>query len=280
MFDASTLMSAVGGVTASGGWGVAAYGLATTAAIGLLTWVASLIQRDVSLVDRVWSVCIAGAGFAYALALPHLGPRAACALGLAALWALRLSVYITWRNWGHGEDRRYQAIRARNEPNFAFKSLYLVFALQAVLAWIVSAPLLAAAGSVREWTALDTVGATLATFGLVFEAVGDWQMSRFKARPENRGRVMDQGLWRYTRHPNYFGEFCVWWGLWLMALAGGGGWSIVSPLLMSVLLLKVSGVTLLEADLTERRPAYRDYIARTNAFFPGPPRSSLPSVSS
>jgi steroid 5-alpha reductase family enzyme len=278
MADAGAATVGIGLLGAWAGWDVALYGLAATGAIGVLTWIASVVRGDVSLVDRVWSVCIAGAGFAYAFAFAQahlpLGPRAACALGLAAAWALRLSVYITARNWGHGEDRRYQTIRERNQPNFAFKSLYLVFALQAVLAWIVSAPLHAAVAGAGVWTWLDTVGATLAAFGIVFEAIGDWQMSRFKARPENKGRVMDQGLWRYTRHPNYFGEFCIWWGLWLMALAAGGGWSIVSPLLMSVLLLKVSGVTLLEADLTERRPAYRDYIARTNAFFPGPPRAA------
>jgi steroid 5-alpha reductase family enzyme len=263
----------LGSIPASGGWAVAVQGLAAAACIGLATWIASLIRRDVSLVDRVWSVCIVGAGFAYALALPAPGPRTAWVLGLAGLWALRLSLYITVRNWGHGEDRRYQAIRARNEPRFAFKSLYLVFALQAVLAWIVSAPLLAAVASPRAWSGFDTAGVLLAGFGVGFEAIADAQMSRFKGEAANQGKVMDRGLWRLSRHPNYFGEFCVWWGLWLLALGAGGGWSIVSPLLMSVLLLKVSGVTLLEKDMTERRPAYRDYVARTPAFFPGRPKA-------
>lgn len=262
----------IGGVGGSGGWAVALHGLAIAAAIAFGTWIASLIRRDVSLVDRVWSVCIVGAGLAYAAALPATGPRAGWMLALAAVWALRLALYITVRNWGHGEDRRYQAIRARNEPGFAFKSLVLVFALQAVLAWIVSAPLLAGAASARPWSVLDTLGALLAAFGIAFEAIADAQMTRFKADPSNRGRVMDGGLWAWSRHPNYFGEFCVWWGLGLMALAAGGGWAIVSPLLMSVLLLKVSGVTLLEKDMNERRPAYRDYVARTSAFFPRPPK--------
>jgi steroid 5-alpha reductase family enzyme len=274
MNEAGLFATWVGSVPASGGWAVAAHGLAVAAGIGVLTWVASLVRRDVSLVDRVWSVCIVAAGVAYALVLPQHGPRAAWVLGLAGAWALRLSLYITVRNWGHGEDRRYQAIRARNEPGFAFKSLYLVFALQAVLAWIVSAPLLAGVAGLRAWSWIDTAGALLAGFGVVFEAVADAQMSRFKSRAEHKGKVMDQGLWRLSRHPNYFGEFCVWWGLWLLALGAGGGWSIVSPLLMSVLLLKVSGVTLLEKDMTERRPQYRDYIARTPAFFPGRPRPS------
>ncbi|HEU4459405.1 MAG TPA: DUF1295 domain-containing protein [Methylibium sp.] len=260
------------GIASFGGWAVALHGLAFAAAIGFATWVASLVRRDVSLVDRVWSVCIAGAGFAYAAALPATGPRAGWMLGLVALWSLRLALYITVRNWGHGEDRRYQAIRARNQPGFAFKSLYLVFALQAVLAWIVSAPLLVGAASVEPWTGLDTAGAALAAFGIAFEAIADEQMRRFKADAANKGRVMDGGLWAWSRHPNYFGEFCVWWGMGLMALAAGGGWSLVSPLLMSVLLLKVSGVSLLEKDMSERRPAYRDYIARTSAFFPRPPK--------
>jgi steroid 5-alpha reductase family enzyme len=198
-------------------------------------------------------------------------------LGLGFAWALRLAAYVTWRNWGHGEDRRYQEIRARNQPNFPLKSLYLIFALQAVLAWIVSASFFAGFTGTRPLGLLDALGIALAAFGIVFEAVGDQQMASFKADRLNKGLVMDRGLWRYTRHPNYFGETCVWWGLWLMALGAsgiGGAWSVVSPILMTVLLLKVSGVALLEKDIGERRPAYRDYIARTNAFFPGPQRST------
>jgi steroid 5-alpha reductase family enzyme len=141
-----------------------------------------------------------------------------------------------------------------------------------VLAWLVSAPFLFGFASAAPFGPLDALGAALAAFGIVFEAVGDAQMARFKADPANRGRVMDRGLWRYTRHPNYFGECCVWWGLFLMALAAGGVWSIGSPLLMTVRLLKVSGVSLLEKGLVERRPGYREYVQRTNAFVPGPPR--------
>ena len=254
---------------------IALAGLALIAALGLLTWLASLVQGDVSLVDRTWSIFITGAAAVYFALLPAPGPRGAWLLALAAAWALRLSLYITARNWGHGEDRRYQEIRARNEPNFAFKSLYLVFALQALLAWTVSAPFFAGMAGARPLGALDVIGLALAAFGIVFEAIGDAQMSRFKADPANKGQVMDRGVWRYTRHPNYFGETCIWWGFWLVALGGaglGGAWSIVSPILMTVLLLKVSGVSMLEKDIGERRPAYRDYIARTNAFFPGPPK--------
>ena len=258
---------------------IALAGLALIAALGLLTWLASLVQGDVSLVDRTWSIFITGAAAVYFALLPAPGPRGAWLFALAAAWALRLSLYITARNWGHGEDRRYQEIRARNEPNFAFKSLYLVFALQALLAWTVSAPFFAGMAGARPLGALDVIGLALAAFGIVFEAIGDAQMSRFKADPANKGQVMDRGVWRYTRHPNYFGETCIWWGFWLVALGGaglGGAWSIVSPILMTVLLLKVSGVSMLEKDIGERRPAYRDYIARTNAFFPGPPKRGSP----
>jgi steroid 5-alpha reductase family enzyme len=250
----------------------AMYGLAALLAIAILTWLVSLAKRDVSIVDSVWSMMILLAGGVYAVVQLAPSERAWWVLALAAIWATRLAGYITWRNWGESEDHRYQAIRARNQPNFEWKSLYLVFVLQAVLAWIVSFPLLAVIGSERPWNWLDTMGAALVIFGIVFEAMGDAQLAAFKARPENHGKVMNRGLWRYTRHPNYFGEFCVWWGFLLMALATGGWWAIVSPLLMSVLLMKVSGVALLEKDISDRRPAYRDYIARTNAFFPWPPR--------
>ena len=250
-------------------------GLAAIAALAVLTWLVSLVRRDVSIVDSLWSVFIITGGAVYAVVLPWTTARPALMLALGGAWALRLCVYITWRNHGHGEDRRYQQIRARNQPNFGLKSLYLIFLLQAVLAWIVSAPFFAGVSGAGPINALDLAGAALAVFGIVFEATGDQQMARFKADPANKGLVMDRGLWRYTRHPNYFGECCTWWGLYLIALAAGaqGWWSIVSPLLMTVLLLKVSGVSLLEADIGERRPAYRDYIARTNAFVPGPPRS-------
>jgi steroid 5-alpha reductase family enzyme len=188
---------------------------------------------------------------------------------------------VTWRNWGHGEDRRYQEIRARNQPNFALRSLYLIFALQMVLAWIVSAPTLAALAGDNAFGVLDLIGIAVAVVGFLFEAIGDAQMAAFKADPSHKGQVMDRGLWHYTRHPNYFGETCFWWGIWLIALAAGGAaaiWTVLSPLLMTVLLLKVSGVALLEKDIVERRPAYRDYIARTNAFIPGPPRRTETSA--
>jgi steroid 5-alpha reductase family enzyme len=203
-----------------------------------------------------------------------LVPEDLVVTALVLAWALRLSLYLLWRNWSAEEDRRYRAIRRRNEPGFAGKSLYLVFGLQGVLAWLISAPLFAAFQQEISWPVLHVAGIALVLFGIAFESVADGQLARFKAAPANAGRVMDRGLWRYTRHPNYFGECCVWWGFWLIAAAAGGAWTVFAPLLMTVLLLRVSGVTLLEKDIGERRPAYADYVRRTNAFLPGPRRTA------
>jgi steroid 5-alpha reductase family enzyme len=253
-------------------WKAVVFGLVASLVLALATWAVSVAKRDVSIVDGVWSLLILSAGVAYYFALPEHGPRAPWLLLLAALWALRLSIYITWRNRGAPEDRRYQAIRARNQPGFAWKSVYLVFGLQAVLAWMVSSPLLAGVASPAPLGWLDALGAAVVLSGLACESLADWQLARFKAR--SSAAVMDRGLWRYSRHPNYFGEFCVWWGFFLIALSAGGWPTIASPLLMTWLLLNVSGVVLLEEDLRGRKPEYRDYVERTNAFFPGPRRGT------
>ncbi len=247
-------------------------GLVTMLALGFATWLVSLVKRDVSIVDSVWSLLFVAGAFAYWAVLPETGPRTIWIMAMLLLWAARLAGYITWRNWGETEDARYQAIRARNQPHFALKSLALVFMLQGVLAWIVSLPLLAALASTTVPGWMDALGFALFALGLVFETIADAQLARFKRRAEGRGKVMDSGLWRYSRHPNYFGEFCVWWGFYLVAVAAGGWWALPAPLLMSLLLLRVSGVALLEKDIVERRPAYRDYIARTHAFFPWWPK--------
>ena len=244
--------------------------LGAALAIAFATWTVSVLKRDASIVDAVWSLMILACGVVYAVALPQRGAVAGWMLALTALWALRLSIYIAWRNWGEPEDRRYRAIRERNQPGFPAKSLYLVFGLQALLAWIVSAPLLGVQGA----GGAAVPGLALAAFGIAFETIADWQVARFRASRPGAQRVLDSGLWRYSRHPNYFGEFCVWWGFGLAALAAGAWWALVSPLLMTLLLLRVSGVALLEKDLRERKPAYREYMQRTNAFFPGPPRVS------
>lgn len=240
---------------------------------GFIAWGIATARANAGLVDIFWSLFILLAAALCALATTP-GTRGWLALGLATVWALRLASFLAIRNWNAPEDRRYRAIRARNEPGFAWKSLYLVFGLQAVLAWLVAAPLAAAVAGQQPIGVLDLAGAALAAFGIAWEAVADAQLARFRARATGAGGVMDQGLWRYSRHPNYFGEFCVWWGFYLIALAGGGWWTVFSPLLMSVLLLKVSGVGLLERDIADRRPAYRDYVRRTSAFFPAPPRTT------
>lgn len=251
----------------------ASFALAAILALAAIGWLLSLAKRDVSIVDSLWSLFFLLAVLVYA-ANADTGPRAWLLIALVAAWAARLAGYLTWRNWGEPEDRRYQAIRARNQPGFAWKSLYLVFGLQGLLAMIIAMPLFVGLSGTAPLGMLDALGVALWIVGFGFETIGDWQLARFKANPANRGRVLDTGLWRYTRHPNYFGEATLWWGYFLIAAAAGGGWTLFAPLLMTLLLLRVSGVTLLEQDIHERRPAYRDYIARTNCFIPWRPKGA------
>ena len=194
-------------------------------------------------------------------------------LTLLTLWALRLSVFLAVRNWGEDEDRRYQEIRANNEPGFNLKSIYIIFGLQAGLAWVISLPLLLAISVNTEIGYLELAGAVIWIIGFFFEATADQQLYRFKSNPHNKGKVLDTGLWAYSRHPNYFGEFLIWWGYFMFALSAGAWWTVFSPILMTILLLKVSGVSLMEKGITERRSQYREYIESTNAFFPGKPRN-------
>jgi steroid 5-alpha reductase family enzyme len=247
-------------------------GLCVVSIAAACTWLFSLFKRNVSIVDSLWAPMFILLGLCYSSGAAPADPRTLLVVGLVTAWGLRLAAYITWRNWGHGEDRRYREIRSRNEPHFALKSLYLVFGLQALLASVISLPLLGAMRGSRPLGMLDAVGTIFWLTGFVFEAGGDWQLARFKADPVNQGRVMDRGFWRYTRHPNYFGDFAVWWGFYFIALGAGAWWSIAGPLVMSILLMRVSGVTLLEKDIGDRRPGYADYARRTNAFFPGKPR--------
>jgi len=258
-------------------WTLYLNGLAVTVVMLLVTWIISLIRRDVSIVDSSWSLMFLAMTLAYTVPAwlnGEPGSRALLLLLLVSIWALRLSIYISWRNRGEGEDRRYQAIRRKHEPGFAFKSLYLVFGLQGLLAWFISLPLLAAAAGSAPLGVLDAIAVLLWLTGFGFETVADAQLAAFKARPQNRNKVLDTGLWRYSRHPNYFGECTLWWGFYLLAVAAGGWWSFPAPLLMTFLLLRVSGVTLLEHDISDRRPAYRDYVQRTNAFIPGPRKAA------
>ena len=247
-------------------------GLPVALGLTTLAWLVSLYRHDVSIVDSLWSLIFLCLSITYYILHEFGTTRGLVILVLVAVWALRLSAYITWRNWGEPEDARYQAMRQKHSPNFALKSLGIVFSLQGVLAWIISLPLLAATTGSQPLGALDLLGLALVVSGILFEGIADAQLAAFKRDPANKGKVMDSGLWRYSRHPNYFGECCVWWGFYLFALAAGGWWSVLSPLLMTFLLLRVSGVSLLEKDIVERRPAYRKYMQRTNAFIPGPRR--------
>jgi steroid 5-alpha reductase family enzyme len=240
----------------------------------LVLWLVSLARRDVSIVDAWW-----GPGFALlaatdlALTGPH--PRRVLLAVLVALWGLRLGGYLLWRNHGTPEDPRYAAMRRHHGPRFPLVSLATVFGLQGLLQVVVSLPIafaMARPGAPSlGW--LDAVGAALFAVGLLFEAVGDAQLARFRADPANAGRVMDRGLWAWTRHPNYFGDACAWWGLGAIGLATPLGVAgLLGPALMTLLLLRVSGVALLERSIGKRRPGYAEYAERVPAFFPRPPR--------
>ncbi len=243
------------------------------AAYMAVVWALSLPLRDASIADVFW-----GPGFAFvAIVAASLSPpsaRATLLVVLTTVWGLRLAFHIgsRWRKKKE-EDRRYQAMRATWGSRFPWVSLFTVFLLQGALLWIVSLPLQAGAalGAARPLGPIDLAGAVLFAVGLVFEAVGDAQLSRFLSDPASRGRVMETGLWRYTRHPNYFGDALVWWGLGIIGAAAGAWWCLIGPALMTFLLVRVSGVSLLEKDIAGRRPEYVAYIRRTSPFLPLPP---------
>ncbi|MBT8438872.1 MAG: DUF1295 domain-containing protein [Gammaproteobacteria bacterium] len=253
-------------------WASAIYGLGVMLAMGLVTWVYSLFRHNVNIVDSLWSLMFLAGACTYAVLADNFSDRNLLLLVLITVWALRLSIFLAIRNWGEAEDRRYRDIRANNEPHFNLKSLYIIFGLQAVLAWIISAPLLYALSTESTIGVIEKFAAGLWLTGFVFESIADQQLYRFKSNPDNRGKVMDSGLWAYSRHPNYFGEFLIWWSFFLFALSSGGWWTVFAPLIMTILLLKVSGVSLMEKDISERRAGYREYIQSTNAFFPGKPK--------
>lgn len=237
----------------------------------ILLWLISLRCRDASIVDIFWGLGFAGVAGRLWLN-PPLTTRQALFSLLVVVWGLRLAVHLARRNLARGEDPRYQEMRARHGDRFGLISLPLVFLLQGALIWLISLPI-QALGSQPEGNRLaDGIGLLLWLIGFGFEAIGDWQLARFREDPANRGRVLDRGLWAWTRHPNYFGDALVWWGLTIPVLAAGASWVIISPLLMSWLLRRVSGVPLLEKALQQNRPAYTEYMARTSPFFPRPPR--------
>ena len=247
----------------------------TTLALLLATFALSLPLRDVSIVDIAWGLAFVDVAWVASAVADGDGGRTALAVGLVSVWGLRLAGYIAYRKAAHpGEDPRYGAMRERHGERFPRVSLFTVFLFQALVAWVVSLPLQgAAAATDPDLGPLAFAGVALWLVGFVFEAGGDLQMQRFKADPANRGKVMDRGFWRYTRHPNYFGDFAVWWGLYLVALDGGAWWAVVGPLIMTLLLTRVSGAGLLEKSMSER-PGYREYIERTSGFIPLPPKRS------
>lgn len=248
-------------------------GLGVVLGLAFLLWLLSLARRDASIVDIFWGPGFVALAWLYRGMADAVGPRTWVVPALVTIWGLRLAIHILWRNHGRGEDPRYRAMRRKWGRRFPLVSLGTVFWLQGVLMWIVAAPLAQVQTSSAGWSRFDGLGVVLFATGFTFEAVGDRQLARFRADPANAGRVMDRGLWRYTRHPNYFGDALLWWGLGAFALATpGGAWTLVGPALMTLLIVRVSGVTLLERGLRESRPDYADYTRRTSAFIPWPPR--------
>jgi steroid 5-alpha reductase family enzyme len=241
----------------------------------LALWVASVRRRDASIVDIAWGPGFAGIALVTYALVDGYGPRQLLVTALAMLWGARLGGYLLWRAWGGPEDYRYQAMRRRHGDRFPLVSLYTVFGLQGAIMWVVSLPIqVAQIAPGPPLGALDAAGGVLFAIGFLFESVGDWQVARFKSDPTKAGKVLDRGLWRYTRHPNYFGDFLVHWGIFVIALATTWGWAtVLSPLFMTFLLLRVSGVAMLEQTIGRRRPEYAEYQRRTSAFFPRPPRT-------
>ncbi|MEJ2308171.1 MAG: DUF1295 domain-containing protein [Gammaproteobacteria bacterium] len=240
--------------------------------MGAAGWLYAFRRSNVNIVDSLWSLFFLAATLVYGAFAGQMALSSWLLLALVAAWSLRLSLHLWLRNAGKPEDHRYAAMRERN-PRFARRSLVTVFGLQAVLAWLISAPLAAALSTPADAGVLHLLATGLFALGFFFESVADWQLARFRSNPANRGKVLDTGVWRLSRHPNYFGEACIWWSFFLFALAAGHAWTVFAPLLMTFLLLRVSGVSLLERDIEERRPAYRRYVETTSAFIPWFPRA-------
>jgi steroid 5-alpha reductase family enzyme len=253
-------------------------GLSLLVVVGYMTavWLLSLVLRNAGIVDVFWGLGFVVVALVYLAGGNGFIGRRILITTLVAIWGLRLSLHILLRNWGQEEDYRYRQWRENAGAKFWWTSFFQVFLLQGILLWLISAPLLAAHfyDSPDRFTVVDILGALAWGVGFYFEAVGDWQLARFKSDPANKGKVMNTGLWRYTRHPNYFGDATVWWGLFIIAAATGEGvWTIFSPILMTFLLLRVSGVAMLERKQVETKPQYREYVENTSAFVPWFPRA-------
>lgn len=249
-------------------------GLVALLVLFSVLWLASLYLANASIVDMWWGPAFVLALWAYLGFGVPAHARAWLVGALVVVWAGRLAWHIGRRNIGHGEDPRYRAWRQQHGARWWWRSYLQVFLLQAVVAWIVSWPLFFAARDGSAFpTPWDAAGMLVFAAGWLCEAVADWQLAAFKRDPANRGQVMDRGLWHYSRHPNYFGEAVLWWGLGLVAAGTPGGWiALIGPVLMTWLLVRVSGVAMLERGLRQTKPGYAEYVARTSAFVPWPPR--------
>jgi steroid 5-alpha reductase family enzyme len=244
-------------------------------ALMLLLWLVSLLLKNSSIVDIFWGFGFVTTGWLYFVLTPDgWMMRKWIVMILATIWGMRLTIHVLLRNFGKAEDFRYQKWRSEAPRTWWIKSLFKVFILQGFLMWIISAPLLAAQISPlpSRLTVFDIVGILFWFTGFFFEAVGDAQLVKFRANPENKGKVLTTGVWSYTRHPNYFGDATQWWGYFMLALSAGGWWTVFSPIIMTLFLIKVSGVVLLEKTLIKEKPGYAEYVAKTSAFIPWFPK--------
>jgi steroid 5-alpha reductase family enzyme len=241
-----------------------------------ILWIASIFLKNVSIVDLFWGTGFVIVNIFYFIKTEAFTARPIILLVLVAIWGLRLSFYLAWRNIGKGEDFRYGEFRKKyGEKHYWWISFFQTFLLQGVLIWIISLPLLGVnlLSRTESLNFIDYIGILVWAVGFIFEAGGDYQMVKFRMNKANRGRVLNTGLWRYTRHPNYFGDAAVWWGYGLLCLAASGYVYVLGSLVMTLLLIKVSGVALLEKTLKDQKPGYLDYIQNTNSFFPWFPKN-------
>jgi len=241
----------------------------------ILLWVVSIFIKNVSIVDLFWGFGFVVINAFYVFSSTEISDRQMLLLILVSIWGLRLSFYLGWRNIGKAEDFRYQEFRKKYGPErYWWFSFFQTFLLQGVLMMLISTPLLGAnfgeQNSGLQW--LDYAGILVWIIGFTFEVGGDFQLARFKSNPQNKGKVLNTGFWKYTRHPNYFGDSAVWWSYALFSIAAGSYWLSLGSVLMTLLIIKVSGVALLEKSLTSTKPQYSEYIRKTNAFIPWFPK--------
>jgi steroid 5-alpha reductase family enzyme len=230
-------------------------------------WLLSLKKNNVTHVDTMWSLFFVLNALYFYSVFPA-SPRSSLIILLVLFWGVRLAIYLTYRNWGKPEDTRYLKIRQNNEPHFRYKSAYIIFGFQAILAWIVGSILFIAIENNHPITWLDNLGFIVILFGIAYESIADYQLMQFKNDIKNRGKLLQSGLWKLSRHPNYFGEILVWWGFFITTLTTGFHYNLIAPLLMTFLILRFSGVTLLEANLTSKFDEYDNYQKKVNTIIP------------